>query len=168
MEQLANYGDTRQLARCVYCGGKTETRDHVPSKVLLDEPYPSNLPRVPACRHCNESFSMDEEYIACLIECVLIGSANVDHIERHKVRRILSKKPALAARLRQSRRVIDGDIFFNAEESKIMCMLCLRYPETIRSLTWLRKSRELHPHGSRNNQRHKRSFIGNEDMARSP
>lgn len=89
MEQLPNYGDIRQLARCVYCGGNTETRDHVPSKVLLDEPYPTNLPRVPACQHCNESFSMDEEYIACLIECVLIGSANVDHIERQKVRRIL-------------------------------------------------------------------------------
>jgi hypothetical protein len=28
-------GDT-----CIYCGGETETREHVQSKVLLDEPYP--------------------------------------------------------------------------------------------------------------------------------
>lgn len=50
MHQLRNYGDERQLSACVFCRRETETRDHVPSRVLLDEPYPENLPVVPACR----------------------------------------------------------------------------------------------------------------------
>src|SRR5579883_1837339 len=72
MEQIPNFGDIRQLAWCVYCGGGTETRDHVPSKVLLDDPLPKNLAVVPACLSCNTGLSGDE-YFACLIECVLAG-----------------------------------------------------------------------------------------------
>jgi hypothetical protein len=75
MEQLENFGDERQSAYCVHCAGQTDTRDHVPSRVLLDEPYPPNLPVVPACRDCNEEASADEEYVACLVECTLAGSA---------------------------------------------------------------------------------------------
>lgn len=62
MKQIPNYGDIRQIQTCVYSGGGTETRDHVPSKVLLEKPYPENLPIVPACDTCNQSFSSDEEY----------------------------------------------------------------------------------------------------------
>jgi len=31
--------DERLTGMCVYCGAHPETRDHVPSKVLLDKPY---------------------------------------------------------------------------------------------------------------------------------
>ncbi|MBV7337585.1 hypothetical protein KFU94_57025 [Chloroflexi bacterium TSY] len=68
MKQYRNYGDVRQYSWCAYCGGDTKTREHVPSKVLLDKPYPKNLPIVSACESCNAGFSMDEEYIACWIE----------------------------------------------------------------------------------------------------
>lgn len=58
--------DKRLTGICVYCGGEPSTRDHVPSKVFLDEPYPeNNLPVVPACETCNNSFSLDEE-VCCL------------------------------------------------------------------------------------------------------
>ena len=43
MQQLRCYGDDRNKGFCVHCGGPSETVDHVPSKVLLDEPYPENL-----------------------------------------------------------------------------------------------------------------------------
>lgn len=80
MEQLRNLGDARQTDFCVYCGGVTETRDHVPSKVFLDKPYPTNIPVVPACQSCNRNISRDEEYVACLIECSLTGSAKADGV----------------------------------------------------------------------------------------
>jgi hypothetical protein len=48
MQQLRSYADERLVASCVYCGNVTETRDHVPSRILLDEPYPENLPVVPS------------------------------------------------------------------------------------------------------------------------
>jgi hypothetical protein len=34
--------DERLTGRCVYCGGRPNTRDHCPSKVLLDEAFPAN------------------------------------------------------------------------------------------------------------------------------
>jgi hypothetical protein len=43
MEQLKSYADNRLVNGCVYCGGPEETRDHVPSRVFLDPPYPENL-----------------------------------------------------------------------------------------------------------------------------
>ena len=73
MRQLHSFADDRLLAGCVYCSGSTETRDHIPSRVLLDEPYPENLLVIPACGSCNESFSLDEEYVACLVECARTG-----------------------------------------------------------------------------------------------
>src|SRR5580700_2734927 len=74
MQQLANFGDDGNKGWCIFCGGPEETRDHVPSRVFLDQPYPDNLPVVPACHRCNTSFSADEEYLACLIECAKAGS----------------------------------------------------------------------------------------------
>jgi hypothetical protein len=61
MRQLRTFGDERELCLYAYCEGVPETRDHVPSRVLLDEPYPENLPVVPACKSCNSGFSADEE-----------------------------------------------------------------------------------------------------------
>jgi 5-methylcytosine-specific restriction endonuclease McrA len=43
MQNLKCHADRRNKGFCVHCGGPDETDDHVPSKVLLDEPYPENL-----------------------------------------------------------------------------------------------------------------------------
>lgn len=118
MDQLRPFADDRLLVGCIHCAGPTETRDHVPSRIFLDEPYPDNLPVVPACASCNRSFSLDEEYVACLVECARTGS--VEAVERPKIRRILQDRPALAARLAQAR-VVDGNgtISFKAETERV-------------------------------------------------
>jgi len=98
--------DQRLTGGCAYCGGTTPTSsDHVPSKAFLDEPYPADLPTVPACEKCNSSFSLDEEYVACLLECVLCGSTDAALITRDKIRRALTAKPRLAAALTACREV---------------------------------------------------------------
>ncbi|MCH9053295.1 MAG: hypothetical protein IIA72_19920 [Proteobacteria bacterium] len=119
MRQIENLADTRLLAQCVYCGSGTETKDHVPSKVLLDKPYPENLPVVFACQSCNASFAADEEYVACLLECVLSGSADPTDISRERVRSILEKRPALAARLANARQAGQDGIVFAIEEDRV-------------------------------------------------
>lgn len=48
---------------CVYCGEPSNTRDHVPPKLLYPKPRPSNLISVPSCATCNSGFSKDDEYI---------------------------------------------------------------------------------------------------------
>ncbi len=118
MKQIFDFGDDRNKGWCVYCGGPGETRDHVPSRVLLDEPYPAELPVLPACAACNGSFSADEAYLACLIECTLTGSVD-SATARRKVGRILDTSPVLAARLDTARYERNGETGFNPELERI-------------------------------------------------
>ena len=53
---------------CIFCGEIADTREHAPSKVFLSQPLPSDLPTVPSCYKCNNSFSSDELYSAMLIK----------------------------------------------------------------------------------------------------
>lgn len=120
MEQLRDFSDERNRGFCCYCGGATGTRDHIPSKVLLDLPYPANLPVVPACSQCNQSFSVDEEYVACLVECAIVGSAEPGMLKRGRICRLLSGKPALAARLRRARSLdLFGNCVFDVEPDRV-------------------------------------------------
>jgi hypothetical protein len=119
VDQLRNYGDERQASRCAYCAGTPETRDHVPSRVLLDEPYPENLPVVGACHECNQSFSRDEVYLACLIDAVLAGSASAAAVGRAKIARILREQPSLELRLAAARAEVNGVTTFSVDESAV-------------------------------------------------
>ena len=120
MKQIPNYGDERQLAFCTHCGGETGNKDHVVSKVFPDKPYPENLPIISICRSCNQGFSKDEEYLACLVECSRIGSVDVDDLEREKIKVTLRHTPALAARLGIARTVEEGKVSFSIEEERVM------------------------------------------------
>ncbi len=99
--------DERLKGSCVYCGARPDTKDHCPSKVLLDEPYPANLPVVEACAFCNQSFSLDEQYLACFLECAMSGSTEPNGLSRQNIRRILLDAPRLASEI-QSTLTIDG------------------------------------------------------------
>lgn len=123
MEQLNNFGDQRTLAFCAFCGGKTGTRDHCPSRVFLDQPFPKNLPVVPACVECNNSFSVDEEYLACLISCVLAGSTDPDKVSRKKIAKILKRKPALRIRIQASISVVGDNTIFMPENNRVKTVL---------------------------------------------
>jgi len=119
MDQYRDHADNRLINGCIYCGGPEETRDHVPSRVLLDSPPPENLPVVWACASCNQGFSLDEAYLACLIESVIAGSTDPDRISRKGVANILRRTPALRARIEAAKTVIDGRIQFNVEADRI-------------------------------------------------
>jgi len=122
LKQIEDLGDDRNKGWCVYCGGPGETRDHVPSRVLLDEPYPLELPVVPACAACNRAFSRDEAYLACLIECALAGSVESAKT-RHKVGVMLTKSPALATRLAAARYERNGELGFNPEPDRVRAII---------------------------------------------
>ncbi len=119
MKQVRSFADERTLAFCAFCGGETGTRDHCPSRVLVDEPCPESLPVVPACAPCNASFSPDEEYLACLVACVIAGSTDPQAMPRAKISRILAAKPALRARIDQARTQIDGSPAFTPEHPRV-------------------------------------------------
>jgi hypothetical protein len=119
VQQLPNYGDERNKGWCVFCGGPMETRDHAPSRVFLDEPYPDNLPVLASCDTCNNSFSLDEEYLACLIECARTGSVKEAGSTRPKIAKILARKPALEARLAAARCETGDGIIWKPEDERV-------------------------------------------------
>lgn len=102
MREVFTFSDKRSLAYCAFCGGETGTRDHCPSRVFLDRPYPENLPIVPACSACNSRFSIDEEYLACFLSCSVAGTTDPDAQPRDKTRRILNSRPLLRKRIEQA------------------------------------------------------------------
>lgn len=120
MDQLQDLSDNRLVRGCIYCGGAAETRDHVPSRILLEPPYPENLPVVGACGECNQGFSLDEQYLICLLEAVLAGSAEPERIGRPSVARTLERSSALRAKIESSRKIVDGRIVFEPEGNRIL------------------------------------------------
>lgn len=119
MKHLDNFADYRLIVGCIYCSGEPETREHVPSRVFLDAPLPENLPIVGACRSCNNGFSLDEEYLACLVESVIAGSANPEKINRPNVANILRRTPSLRAKIESARITVNGQPQFNIEAERV-------------------------------------------------
>lgn len=101
-------GDARQKGWCIHCGavlGRARTRDHVPTRALLDKPYASDLPVVDVCRKCNGGFSKDEQYFVALLGCILSGSAAIDEQSDPRTALMLRQNPGLRERIARSRRL---------------------------------------------------------------
>jgi hypothetical protein len=118
MKQIRTFSDERLDSMCSYCGNFPQTRDHVPSKILLDEPFPENLPIVPCCSKCNQDFSLDEEYFACAIECIIHGTTEIDKLKREKVKSILARKDILRQRIEDSFVLKNGKKYFQFEKDR--------------------------------------------------
>ncbi len=120
MIQRPEYGEGHPERFCCYCGEWADTVDHVPSKVLLDEPYPENLPVVTCCRKCNERFSLDEEYVAVLLECVRWQTFDVGQVKRYKVKKIVEHTPAILKSVRESViPLLDGHFTIDPEDARL-------------------------------------------------
>lgn len=62
---------------CSYCGKEKKlTVDHVPPKLLLERPFPPNLPTVRACGDCNAMFKADDEYTRTVLTLDLRANWN--------------------------------------------------------------------------------------------
>lgn len=74
---------------CVYCGNPSNTREHAPSRVFLNKPYPEeDLPVLPACQRCNNSFSNDELYTEVYIAAMKYLSGYTDSLSKQNQERI--------------------------------------------------------------------------------
>jgi hypothetical protein len=116
--------DQRLVGMCIHCGGDPATRDHIPAKALLDEPYPPDLPVMASCGPCNGGASLDEQYLACFIEVALRGTVNPEEIRRPKIRRILAEQPALKERIASSMSVaLDGTKMWCPETERVRSVI---------------------------------------------
>ncbi len=123
MQNLKCYADSRKKGFCVHCGGPDETDDHVPSKVLLDEPYPENLIVCPSCLRCNGLLSLDEVYVACLLECVLVGEADPSRLLRPKIAKVLAHNKPLLARLKRAKSAGGDGPVWSIEQNRLKAVV---------------------------------------------
>ena len=109
MKYLNDCSDERLKGGCAHCGAsmtnEPRTSDHIPSKVLLNSPYPENLMVVDACKKCNKSFSTDEEYAAAFLASVISGSSKPDASRFPSAAMSLNRSPILRSRIEQSRTI---------------------------------------------------------------
>lgn len=111
------YWEKKRENGCLYCGAKAETREHVPSKTLLEEPYPENLPTIPACFKCNNGFSLDEQYFACFLE-FLKSSIYIGYQCNDKIVRTMNENLPLKQLIESQIKNIDGKINFTYDISR--------------------------------------------------
>lgn len=102
MQKTKGYSDVRLDNECAYCGEFPDTKDHVPPKVLLDKPFPNDLPTVDCCLKCNNKFSADEEYFACILGCIISGTTEFGKLRREKTVKILTRNSKLRNQLETS------------------------------------------------------------------
>lgn len=107
---------------CIYCGTLATTREHIPSKAFLLEPYPENLPTIPACFECNNSYSEDEKYVACFLD-VLKSQIYSDYSQQEQTNIRLSKDEKLQRILKEEIRVDDGKVYYQPDERRIFRIL---------------------------------------------
>lgn len=119
MRKVQNLGDNRSKGSCVHCGGPNETRDHAPSIVFLDDPLPPDLPASPSCAACNQGFSNDEAYFACLLECVIVGDADPALVQREKIAALMHNRPKLTAEIAALKRHQDDRASFSFDHKRI-------------------------------------------------
>ena len=107
MDQFRDYSDSRHKGFCIHCwdrlSPRRSNRDHVPTKGILNPPYPDNLPVVEVCKDCNLDYSLDEEYLIAFLGSVLSGSTKPDPARFPKASGILAHSPKLRRRIDRSK-----------------------------------------------------------------
>ncbi len=107
VEYIEPFADFRHALTCIHCGapkdGRPFTRDHLPTKSLLDRPLPTDLPTLDICGPCNNELSRDEEYLKVLLACIFAGTCEPDELQDAKVARALGRNGPLLAAMRDAR-----------------------------------------------------------------
>lgn len=128
MEQRKRYGGNSGLGYytsweklknngCIYCGNLATTREHTPSKAFLKEPYPDNLPTIPACFVCNNGYSEDENYVACFLD-ILKSQVYSDYSEQEQTDSRIAKDKKLQNILQEQIKTTDGKVFYQLDEQR--------------------------------------------------
>lgn len=125
---------------CIFCLDIADTREHIIPRCFLNEPYPDNLPTLPSCRKCNNSFSLDEEYVMYLIDYLKSIEVNDGEFTRLKAEKAFKHNGKLEDRMIESLEVLDDGVCFNVEMDRVeriakkisMCLLVNKFGKTIK------------------------------------
>ncbi|PWJ22728.1 hypothetical protein A8806_11768 [Faecalicatena orotica] len=107
---------------CIYCGSVATTREHIPSKAFLIEPYPENLATIPACFECNNGYSEDEKYLSCFLD-VLRSQVYADYHQQEQTIVRLEKDEKLHKTLKEQIEKKDVKVYYNPDEERMLRIL---------------------------------------------
>ena len=86
------------------------------------EPFPENLPTIPACFECNNGYSEDEKYLACFLD-VLKSNLYADYSRKDQTNHRLEKDKNLQALLVEQIKVSDGKVYYELDEERFLRIL---------------------------------------------
>jgi len=97
------------MKKCVFCGGISEDKDHIPSKNLYKGITKNISPiKIPSCKKCNNGFSKDEVYFRDLIAILLNErSISATQLFEGSIKRSIKKTPALAMSMFKQMALVD-------------------------------------------------------------
>lgn len=102
----------RPPRNCLHCGklpARDETtKDHIPSKCLVNPDFPAELTVVNACRKCNEGYAKDEEYFAAFLASVISGSTSPNSKQFPNAAKTLAHQIKLRRRIDQVCEVVQS------------------------------------------------------------
>lgn len=119
---------------CIYCGKAATTREHIPSKVFLLEPYPENLATLPACFECNNGFSEDEKYIACFLD-VLKEAVYEGYKRQASTVHRLENDDALRSLIESEIQTVDGKVLYRIDENRL-CRILIKLAKGHAAFEW--------------------------------
>ena len=96
MDQHEEIAQEHNKMRCIHCrtaivcNDVPVSMDHIPSRCLLEKPYPDNLASTEICKKCNHSFSQDEEYFAILIAAMINETADSENKVSKSIQKTLA------------------------------------------------------------------------------
>lgn len=111
------------LRKCIYCGNTADTREHAPSKIFLNEPYPNDLIVLPACKDCNNSFSADELYSEVYIDSLKYLSGFKDSLSKENTIRLYKSTAFSDAQNAYKNYIETGKIELNNKLKRILIKL---------------------------------------------
>lgn len=86
--------------KCIYCGNKADTKEHIPARNLLQNTTGVKFITVPSCRSCNSNFQKDEEFFRQLLVSILYEQSPVaSFLLNNPVARSMKRKPALGVQM---------------------------------------------------------------------
>lgn len=128
---LKPFSDARLDGYCAICEealGTATTKDHAPSKCLLEKPFPNNLDTIDVCNPCNNAVSRDEEYFIAFLSAAISGTTDPAKQRISSGRRVLERSPKLRIRIEAQKEKIRDEtgnerLIWNPEHQRIQKFL---------------------------------------------
>lgn len=94
--------------KCIYCGKKADTKEHIPPKSFFVRRSGIKLITVPSCLSCNHSFSLDEEVFRnFLVHMCMKKSLTASALMDTKIKRSIIARPNMAKKAMEKMELVN-------------------------------------------------------------